>query len=143
MRSGLIEEQQDAADDVFGGGGCGADFDEVDGEDEIEGPQDQLILLKLKIAEQNARAVTDRVKRGAVNAVGRQRVVVAVEYGAGVGEDEGVHVERLAGRDADGDEALPGAAGAGSACAGAEQDRCGQMKHGLHSRRADIGLAES
>lgn len=128
---------------MFGGGSCGVDLDEIDGKDEVERAQYQLIRLKFEIAKDNPRTVTHCVEGWPVDAVGRECVVVTVNDGQGIWEDKGDHVKGLAGRNADCDKALPCAACGGSACTRADQGRSGHVEHSLDGCRTDKGFIES
>ena len=60
-----------------------------------------------------------------------------------LGHEDGLHGLRVCRRDADGDEALPGAPGDGGAGAGGAEDTGRQMKERLDRGGADAGLKES
>ena len=66
-----------------------------------------MTLVEVDEAEEKGDAATDGVERGLVGAVGRERVVVAIEDGDGTGGEKRIHCGGLLRVSADGKEALP------------------------------------
>ena len=115
IHSQLSDAEADSADDEVGGGIVVGEFDEFDRVVDGAGAQDEVAGFEGDVAEDELAAEADGVDVGLRRARRGERVVVAIEDGEAVGAQEGIHGERLSGRDADTDEAVPAAAADGAA----------------------------
>jgi len=139
---GLVEDEGDASGDEIAGGFSGGKVDEFDLGSEGVGPKDETVGEEVGIANGESAAVADGEEIGAVGAVGVERVVVAIDEGDGLGEDEGVHGEGIGGGDADGDKSLPGAARVGGAGTNGLKQADGKMNPALRGGGSDVGLEQ-
>ena len=139
---GLVEDEGDAAGDEFAGGFVGGHVDEFYGEVEAVGSEDEAVGEKVGVAKGEAAAVADGEQGGTVGAIGLERVVVAVDQRDGFREDEWVHGSGIGGGDADGDKALPGAAGACGAGTDGLEEPGGEMNPALGGSGSDVGFEE-
>lgn len=113
MRLHFIQNHQHPPGDGICQTGVWLNFDEVDGERLVVGTKNQMAGLQVEIAEHETRVPAHCIECEPARAVRRERNVVAVDDGVGVGEEDGLHGLGLDGGDAHGDKALPHAASAG------------------------------
>jgi hypothetical protein len=140
--SEFVDDEGDAAGERFSGRLPLAGVDELDGEADVVGAEDEAVELEIDVAQLEVGTVTDGVEIGAAVPVGREGVVMPVDEHDGREEDERLHGGNILLAGAHGDESLPGAAGAGSARADGLERTGRQMKHGLYGIGPDEGLKE-
>ena len=142
MRSWLVEDEDDAAGDEFVGRGVGFQLQQVHGECDVVGAQDEALCEVVHVAQGEAGLTAYGVEVGAIGAVGHERVVVAIDDGDGIREDERVHGHCVGSGDVDGDKALPRAPRGRGAGADGLEGSGRQMEHGLDGGGADVWLEE-
>jgi len=140
--SRCVEDEGDAAGDEVAGGFAGVEFDEVDGEVDVVGAQDQAVGEEVDIAQGEVGSVADGVEGSLVGAVGHQRGVVAIEQYGCIGQKKRFHRQGVGRGDAHGDKALPGTAGCGGARTQRFQETGRRLEHGVDGGGPDVGLKE-
>lgn len=106
------------------------------------GAKDQPVQEEVRIADAKMRARAHGVEVWPVGPIGGDGVVMAIDEHDGFREQKRIHGLRVSCRNADGDEALPGPAGVGDVGLERLQNSGLEMKHGLDSGRANVGLKE-
>ena len=137
-----IRDRGDAACNEFAGGFAGGHVDELDGGCDGVRPEDEPVGEEVGIAKREAAAVADCEQGRTVGAIGVERVVVAIDEGNGLRENEGVHRNGIGGGDADSDEALPGAARVGGAGTNGLEQPGGQMNPALRGGSSNVWLEQ-
>ena len=89
--SGLVEQQDDAANEQVVGGEVGVDFEHIDWAGDVVATQGEAVRGELGVAEGEVCAAADSVEVEAIGVVSGERVVVAVDDSEGVLLDEGGH----------------------------------------------------
>ena len=140
--SKFVDDQGDAACEQVAGGLARIDFDEFYGEGPVVGAKDQPVQEEVRIADAKMRARAHGVEVWPVGPIGGDGVVMAIDEHDGFREQKRIHGLRVSCRNADGDEALPGPAGVGDVGLERLQNSGLEMKHGLDSGRANVGLKE-
>lgn len=140
LRSEFGEDEADAAYDVVSRGFVGGERQELNREVPGVGAEDKTAFVEVDEAEKEGGAASYGVERGLMGAVGRKRVVVAVEDGDGAGGDEWVHGRGLMCVGADGEEALPVGVFGGGAGAIVMQARGGDLNGFDDGGRGDAGF---
>lgn len=106
------------------------------------GAKDEPVQEEVRIADAKMRALAYSVEVWPVASIGGDGVVMAINEHDGFREQKRIHGLRVSCRNADGDEALPGPAGVGDVGLERLQNSGLEMKHGLDSGRANVGLKE-
>lgn len=133
----LVDDEGNAAGDELIGGSSGSDIDEVNGEGDVQWAKDEAAGKEVGVPQRKVGIVAHGIEIRPAGPKGDKRAVVAIDDGEGIGHDEGFHRQCVGRGNADGDEALPGAAARGCARTKGIERSKRQWQDSLHGGGAD------
>jgi hypothetical protein len=137
--SDLGNREADAADEKIRGRFLRRKFDQLNGVIEGARTKDEAAGLEAHMAEEEMSAEANAVDIGAWRLPGGERIVMAVDDDEGAEAEDRIHGESLSRGNADGNEAIPGAAADGTTSGKCGKPAFRQLDEILHRSGGDQG----